>query len=394
MKYRSVEEMAAEGKKVFVRLDLNVPLSNGVIQDDTRIRAALPTLRNLLKRGAAVIACSHLGRPKGKVVPELSMAPVAERLRELLPERKVLLSHDVAGTDAKRLAGNLKGGEVLLLENVRFEAGETSGDEGLADRLRSLADAYVNDAFGTIHRAHVSVCALPRKFAEAGVGLLMEKELKFLGGLLSNPSRPYTAFLGGAKVSDKIPVLRGLLKTADTICIGGAMAYTFLKAEGYSTGQSLVQEDLVETCADLRRQSLSAGVELLLPVDHRAAPSLEIPEPVSVESMNAFPENLTALDIGPKTSSAYSLLAGESETIFWNGPMGVFERPPFDTGTMEIARAVAAAKGVSVIGGGDSVAAVKAAGVEKEITHISTGGGASLALISGEALPGLEALKK
>lgn len=394
MKYRSVEEMAVEGKKVFVRLDLNVPLSNGRIKDDTRIRAALPTLLNLLKRGAAVIACSHLGRPKGKVVPELSMAPVADRLRELLPDRKVLLSVDVAGADAERLAADLKGGEVLLLENVRFEAGETSGDEGLADRLRSLAEVYVNDAFGTIHRDHVSVCSLPKKFAEAGVGLLMEKELAFLGGALANPERPYTAFLGGAKVSDKIPVLRGLLKTVDTVCIGGAMAYTFLKAEGHSTGQSLIQEELVDTCAEIEKQALSAGIALLLPVDHRAAPSLKIPEPVSVESMNAFPENLTALDIGPKTASAYSLLAEESKTIFWNGPMGVFERPPFDTGTMEIARAVAASKALSVIGGGDSVAAVKSAGVEKKITHISTGGGASLALISGEALPGLEALEK
>ena len=392
--YRSVEEMEVTGKRVFLRLDLNVPMSNGVVADDTRIRAALPTINYLLERGAAVIACSHLGRPKGRVVAELSMAPVAERLKELLPGRKVLQSSDVAGPSAEKMAGELHGGDLLLLENVRFEAGETRNEEALADRLHALADVYVNDAFGTIHRAHASVCALPKRFKETGIGFLMEKELKFINGALGNPSRPYTAFLGGAKVSDKIPVLRGLLKTVDTVCIGGAMAYTFLKAEGYSTGQSMMQEELVETCAELEKQALRAGVALLLPVDHRAAPSLEMPEPVSVESMNAFPENLTALDIGPKTSSAYSLLAGESKTIFWNGPMGVFEHPPFDSGTIAVARAVAESEAVSVIGGGDSVAAVKVAGVEKGISHISTGGGASLALISGETLPGLEALKK
>ncbi len=395
MGYLSVRDMDTAGKKVFLRVDLNVPLKNGDIVDDTRIVSALPTLELLLDGGAAVVACSHLGRPKGKVVPELSLAPVARRLKERLPGRTVRFASDAAGADADAKAEALGPGELLLLENIRFEPGETKGDKELASRLRRLADVYVSDAFGALHRAHASVAVLPPLFPEAGAGLLLMKELEYLEGKLGDPERPYAAFLGGAKVSDKIPVLRNMVRKVDTLCIGGAMAYTFLLARGLRTGKSLLEPDLVSDCRDILETARERGVAVHLPTDHRAAASLDAaPDAVTVVGANHFPEDLSAFDIGPDTAHAFAEAARHSRTIFWNGPMGVFEKPPFDKGTLEVARAVAESDAVSVIGGGDSVSAVHAAGVADGISHISTGGGASLSLVAGDPMPGLEVLTR
>ncbi len=392
--YLSIRDMSFSGKRVFVRFDLNTPIKDGKIKDDTRIRAALPTLAYLLDGGARVVACSHLGRPKGRVVPGLSLAPAAQRLRELMDGRRIFMATDVVGESAVKLSSSIVPGETVLLENVRFEPGETKGDEALAARLHALADLYVNDAFGTIHRPHVSVYALVRSFSRAGIGFLMEKELNYFSGTLQNPSRPYTAFLGGAKVSDKIPVITHLLDKVDNLCIGGAMAYTFLSAKGISTGASLMEENLIPTCGKILESAEQKAVNLLLPVDHRAALSLETPEKASVHGLDSFPDDLAAFDIGPETARAYGAVALHSATIFWNGPMGVFETPPFNSGTVDLARAIGESGATSVIGGGDIVAAVRAAGLSSSITHISTGGGASLALLAGEPLPGLEALSK
>jgi phosphoglycerate kinase len=391
--YRSVRDLPVEGKKVFLRADFNVPIEGGSITDDTRIRAALPTMRHLLERRASIVACSHLGRPKGKRVADLSLAPVAARLDALLPGVRVRLSGDVAGALARKAAGELDPGEVLLLENVRFEPGETVGDESLTAALRGLADFYVNDAFGAAHRAHVSVCALAKAFPTPAIGFLMEKELEYLERRLAEPVRPYTAFLGGAKVSDKIPVLRSLLGKVDALGIGGAMAYTFLLADGSSVGRSRCEPELLEECRQILEEARGRGVQVLLPVDHAAAPSLEEARNSVRIDGSSVPDELAAFDIGPKTSEAFATLAAAAGTVFWNGPMGVFERPPFDAGTLSLARALADSGAITVVGGGDSVAAVNRAGVADRISHISTGGGASLELLAGETLPGLEALR-
>jgi phosphoglycerate kinase len=382
-----------EGRRVFLRLDLNVPFKAGEIKDDTRIRAALPTLQHLLDRKAKVIACSHMGRPKGQRVPELSLEPVAGRLRELLPGVAVRFAPDVVGPDAAAQASGLGEGEVLLLENIRYEPGETKGDPELARRIRSLADVYVSDAFGAVHRAHASVCAAASLFPQAAAGFLLEREVEYLENRLGTPERPYAAFLGGAKVSDKIPILTRLAEKVDSLCIGGAMSYTFLAAQGMSSGRSLMEPELVDTCADILRAAATRGATVHLPTDHRAASSMEDDE-VRVVSSEAFPAELCGFDIGPETAKAYSEVAATSKTIFWNGPMGVFERPPFAGGTLALARAVASSGALSVIGGGDSVSAVHRAGVADRISHISTGGGASLELLAGERLPGLEVLTK
>jgi phosphoglycerate kinase len=392
--YLSVRDLPVEGRRVLLRLDLNVPLKGGTIVDDTRIRAALPTLRHLLARRARIVACSHMGRPKGQRVPEMSLAPVADRLRELLPGVVIGFAPDVVGPDAAAKAEALGEGEILLLENIRFEPGETKGDPELASRVRALADTYVSDAFGAVHRAHASVCAAAKLFPEAAAGFLLEKEVEYLEERLGNPVRPYAAFLGGAKVSDKIPVLTKLAERVDQLCIGGAMAYTFLAAQGKTSGRSLMEPDLVETCSNLLRDASARGVGVLLPVDHRAAASMEEEREVFTVSSEAFPPELCGFDIGPETGRLYAEVARRSRTIFWNGPMGVFERPPFAEGTLALARAVAESTAVSVIGGGDSVAAVHKAGVANRISHISTGGGASLELLAGETLPGLEVLTK
>ena len=392
--YLSVRDLDVAGKTVFLRLDLNVPIKEGLIKDDSRIKAALPTLNHLLDGGAAVIACSHLGRPKGKVLPEMSLAPVAARMRELLPGREVLFAQDVVGPDASAKLSALKPGQVLLLENVRFEPGETKDDPVLAAKLRAMADLYVNDAFGTVHRAHASVSAAAKLFPSAATGFLLERELDYLVGKLGNPEHPYTAFLGGAKVSDKIPVIRRLVDRVDTFCVGGAMAFTFISAEGRPTGTSLTEPDLRDTCREILDQAREKGVRFLLPSDHRVARSLEEGEAVSVVATDAFPEGLAGYDIGPETARAFSAEAARSRTIFWNGPMGVFEKPVFSEGTMALARAVAESGAVTIVGGGDSVAAVNQAGVADKISHISTGGGASLELLAGEALPGVEVLTR
>jgi phosphoglycerate kinase len=391
----SVRNMVVAERRVFLRVDLNVPMKGGAIADDTRILSALPTLKYLMEKGAAVVACSHMGRPKGKVVSDLSLAPVAARLQELLPGRKVLFASDVVGPDAMARAAALGPGDLLLLENIRFEPGETGGDPALASRLRKLADLYVSDAFGAVHRAHASVSVLPPLFPQAGAGFLVQKELDYLEGRLGDPVKPYSAFLGGAKVSDKIPVLRNMVQKVDNLCIGGAMAYTFLLAEGKSTGKSLVENDLVPACREILLAARKKGVAVFLPTDHRVAASMDSgEESTRTADLDHVPHDLSAFDIGPVTARTFADVAGRSGTIFWNGPMGVFERRPFAGGTLELARAIAESGAVSVIGGGDSVSAVHAAGVADRISHISTGGGASLALLAGDPLPGLDVLTR
>jgi phosphoglycerate kinase len=387
--------MEVAERRVFVRVDLNVPMEGGAIADDTRILSALPTLKYLMEKGAAVVACSHMGRPKGKVVPDLSLAPVAARLRELLLPREVLFASDVVGPDAMARAAALGPGELLLLENVRFEPGETNGDPALASSLRKLSDLYVSDAFGAVHRAHASVSTLPPLFPQAGAGFLLMKELDYLEGKLGDPVKPYSAFLGGAKVRDKIPVLKNMVHKIDNLCIGGAMAYTFLLAEGRNTGRSLVERDLVQACRDILLAARNRGVAVFLPTDHRVAASIDSGEDSTrVADLDHVPDDLSAFDIGPTTSHTFADVAARSKTIFWNGPMGVFEKRPFARGTLELARAIAKSDAVSVIGGGDSVSAVHTAGVAGRISHISTGGGASLALLAGDPLPGLDVLTR
>lgn len=392
--FLSVRDLGVENRRVFLRLDLNVPIQGGAISDDTRLRAAVPTLAHLLDRGARVLACSHLGRPKGKVVPELSLNHVADRLRDLMPGRRIFFASDPLGEDARTQADALKPGQCLLLENIRFEPGETKGDEALARRIRELADVYVSDAFGAVHRPHASVYAAPLLFSEVAVGFLMERELQYLGGLLGSPSRPYVAFLGGAKVSDKVPVITSLLDKVDVLAIGGAMAYTFLSAQGRPVGSSRREPELAGTCKEILERAAARGVRLLLPADHRAAPSLDDGAPPRVVATDEFPADLAGFDIGPATAVAFALEAQRAKTIFWNGPLGVFEKPAFSEGTMALARAVASSGALSVVGGGDSVAAVEKAGVADKISHISTGGGASLEFLTGAELPGLKALKR
>lgn len=392
--YLSVRDVKVERVKTFLRLDLNVPLKGGVILDDTRIRAAMPTLKHLLDRGAIVVACSHLGRPKGRVVPELSLSPVADRLRDFMPGRRVFFAQDVLGSDATSQAGALKPGECLLLENIRFEPGETKGSEEVAQRIRNLADLYVSDAFGAVHRAHASVYAAAKLFPVVAAGFLLERELDYLQNRLGDPERPYAALLGGAKVSDKIPVIRRLIERVDRLCIGGGMAYTFLAAQGIRTGKSLLEKDLIPACSEILAKAKERGITLLLPQDHLAAPSLDPGAPAKVVGNEGFPEDLAGYDIGPATLATFSAAALESRTIFWNGPMGVFEHPAFAKGTVDLARALASSNALTVIGGGDSVSAVRQAGVAEEISHISTGGGASLELLAGQELPGLQVLTK
>lgn len=393
-RYLSVRDLDVEGRRVFLRLDLNVPIRDGVIRDDTRIRSAMPTLIHLLDRGARVVACSHLGRPKGRVVPELSLYPVAERLRDLLPGRRVFFARDVLGPDAMEQVGALKAGECLLLENIRFEPGETKGDPALARSLRELADLCVIDAFGAVHRPHASVFGAPGLFPQVAMGFLLERELEYLQTRLGSPEHPYTAVLGGAKVSDKIPVIRRLLDKVDALCIGGGMAFTFLAAKGITTGKSLLEPELVPICRELLELAAGKKVQVLLPVDHVAAPSLEPGDPVSTVGNDRFPADLAAFDIGPETAGAFSRRCLSSRTIFWNGPMGVFEQPAFSRGTSAVARALADSGALTVIGGGDSVAAIHAIGLEERISHISTGGGASLELLAGEELPGVQVLTR
>jgi phosphoglycerate kinase len=388
MNKMTVKDIDVRGKRVFVRVDFNVPLEDGRITDDTRIRAALPTIRYLIDQGAKVILASHLGRPKGEVNPKYSLEPVAVRLSELLG-KPVEKASDSIGEAVKERVALMQEGDVLLLENVRFHKGEEKNDPALAHAFAELADIYVNDAFGAAHRAHASTAGIA-EYLPAVAGFLMEKEIDIMGRALSHPDRPFVAIIGGAKVSDKISVIENLLGKVDTLIIGGGMANTFLAAQGYSLGRSLVETDKIDVAKDLLAR---AGGKLLLPVDLVVASEFRADAEHRAVSLTDVPQEWMALDIGPQTVDRYTEVVRQAKTVIWNGPMGVFEMDAFAVGTVAIAKAMAEVKGTTIVGGGDSVAAVEKAGMAEHMTHISTGGGASLEFLEGKALPGVVALK-
>ncbi|HYV05209.1 MAG TPA: phosphoglycerate kinase [Blastocatellia bacterium] len=395
----SITDLELKGKRVFVRVDFNVPLEpDGSVGDDTRIRAALPTIKYAFEHGAKLVLASHLGRPKGSPDPKYSLRPAAQCLSELLG-KDVPLAPDSIGQETRAMADRLKPGQALMLENVRFHKGEEKNDPDYARGLAELADLYVNDAFGTAHRAHASTEGITHFVEKSAAGLLMEKELRYLGTALGKPEHPFVVILGGAKVSDKIAVIENLLKSADAILIGGAMAYTFLKSQGIETGRSLVEDDRLELARDLLVRAKERNVRFLLPADNAVVnknawdSDRKTAQPRICSVKEIAPEE-AGLDIGPAAVEEFSRAIGSAKTIVWNGPMGMFEHPPFDRGTREIALAVASSKATTIVGGGDSVAAVTEAGVTDRITHVSTGGGASLEFLAGEMLPGVEALSE
>jgi phosphoglycerate kinase len=392
---RTIRDLDLKDTRLFIRVDFNVPLKKGVIGDDTRIRESLPTIEYALKAGArCVMLASHLGRPKGQPNPDMSLRPVAIRLKELLG-RDVAFADDCIGPPAERAIASQPAGGVVLLENLRFHAAEEKNDAGFANALASLCDAYVNDAFGAAHRAHASVEAIVRLVPQAGAGLLMEKELRYLGEALGNPQRPFVAVLGGAKVSDKIDVIDNLITRVDRLLIGGAMAYTFFKAMGKPVGKSLVEDDKLDSAREIMSKAADRGLQFLLPVDHVVAPKLEAGAPSETLRVDdAAIGDRMCLDIGPETAKTYAAALKDAKTVVWNGPMGVFEIDDFARGTIAVAKAVADIKGTTIVGGGDSIAAVKKAGVTDRITHISTGGGASLEFLGGQTLPGVAVLPK
>ncbi len=388
----SINTFNFSGKKVIIRVDFNVPLNEQFeITDDTRIRAALPTIQKILKDGGSAIIMSHLGRPKDTYDEKYSLKHVVGHLSELLGV-DVKMAPDCIGAEVKTMAANLKAGEVLLLENLRFHAEETKGDEGFAKQLAALADVYVNDAFGTAHRAHASTAIIADFVDVKMAGFLMEKEIKFLGDTVANPERPFVAIVGGAKVSGKLEVLKSLISKVDTILIGGGMAYTFLKAQGHAIGGSLVEEDLIDTAKQILKDAKAKGVKFMLPVDNLAADKFANDADIRVVGVE-IPEGRMALDVGPKTVEAYAAEIATAKTVIWNGPMGCFEMPNFAKGTFGVCEAVAKSDSISIIGGGDSVAAVNQSGLADQMSHISTGGGASLEFLEGKELPGVKALR-
>jgi phosphoglycerate kinase len=392
----SIRDLEMSGKRVFIRVDFNVPLEGGRVSDDTRIRETLPTLRLAIVRGARLVLASHLGRPKGKADPKYSLAPVAAKLTELLG-KSVAFAADCVGADAEAKSKALRNGEVLLLENVRYHAEEEANDPEFAKQLAALCDQlFVCDAFGSAHRAHASVVGITKFVRQSAAGLLMEKELEYLGKAISNPERPFVAVLGGAKVSDKIEVVQNLMKLADAMLIGGAMAYTFLKSQGLPVGKSFVENDKLDLARGLLDEARNRKFRLVLPVDHVLA---ESPDSTATKTTDiaGTPDGWMGLDVGPKTIAEFSEEISKARTIVWNGPLGMFEKPAFAQGTLAMARAVAAATvagATSIVGGGDSVAAVEQSGLANQISHISTGGGASLEFLAGEKLPGVEALSE
>jgi len=395
---KSVDDISVKGKRVLCRCDFNVPLKEGKITDENRLVAALPTIKKLISDGGKVILCSHLGKPKGEPKPDLSLAPVAKRLSELLGQPVLFAKDDnVVGENAKKAVSEMKDGDVILLENTRYRAEETKNGEAFSKELASLADVFVNDAFGTAHRAHCSNVGVTEFIdGPAVVGYLMEKEIRFLGQAVENPVRPFVAILGGAKVSDKLAVIDNLLEKCDTLIIGGGMAFTFVKAQGYEIGKSLVDDEKLQYCKDMLAKAKEKGCEILLPVDAVCAASFPDPIddknlPVKTVDINAIPADMLGLDIGPKTQELFANAVKTAKTVVWNGPMGVFENPILAQGTIAVAKALAETDATTIIGGGDSAAAVNTLGFGDKMTHISTGGGASLEFLEGKELPGVAA---
>ncbi|MBI5299579.1 MAG: phosphoglycerate kinase [Deltaproteobacteria bacterium] len=393
MPIKYIDEIQLTNKRVFIRVDFNVPLNaEDQVADDTRIKASLSTIQYALKHKAIIILASHLGRPQGERNAKYSLAPVAERLMELLELPSVIFPEDCIGDGIKKLSLEMKPGQVMMLENLRFHKEEEENDENFAKKLASLCDVYINDAFGTAHRAHASTVGMVKFAKEKGAGFLMKKEIEFLNKIVLNPAHPFVAILGGAKVSDKIDVLSNLLNKVDSLSIGGAMAYTFLAALGAKVGNSKIEKEKIFLAKKALERAKTKGIPILLPVDHMIAQSLDANAPTKITEGTDIPEGWMGVDIGPKTADLFSKSLEKAKTIFWNGPLGVYEIDKFAQGTYSVARATASMKGVKIVGGGDSVSAIIHAGLESKITHISTGGGASLEFIEGKKLPGLKAL--